>query len=83
MDRMKASNEAGEFRFISRGLNPCVCYVKSFHIDDYSNILMFEPHWILKGNVTNLQRKKLLKRTILRLLIHTAMMEVKCTQSKS
>jgi len=59
----------GNFVFVSKDtIKPVMCVVKDFELPENDQHLKFNVEWITKGKYTNGQCKKLLKRTIMKIL---------------
>ncbi len=63
--KIKAIGETSDgFKFISRGRYPAICLVNNLRFHETEPVVNLEIDWICKGGYTNLQRKKMVQRTI-------------------
>jgi hypothetical protein len=80
MHKMKITLEGEDYvHYIltSRGKDPAKCVIGNLRIHEDEPVLQFNLDWINKGKYSNYQRKKMVARTLVRLLKATAAHKMK------
>lgn len=68
MQTMRISIEGSDYILTSRGQTPVKCVIANLKIDEHDPVLRFNVDWISKGKYSNYQCKKMVARTMVRLL---------------
>ncbi len=63
--KIKSLEDSSEgFKLISKGKYPAICLLNHIRFHDTEPMVNMEIDWICKGGYSNLQRKKMVQRTI-------------------